>query len=139
MDGIPQRFLQAGKLRRDFPRGLPEDALGKPHELGVGPVLIDAQYPVVLADVRVACPALKAHGARDMRLGRDIVPDGDRRHPRAGLDDLAAQLMADDARRVDAALGPFVPAVDVVIGPAEGRGQDPHDHLPRAGRRFGNV
>src|SRR2546422_4646793 len=74
-----------------------------------------------------------------MRLGRDVVPDGDRRHPRAGLDDLAAQLMADDARRVDTALGPFVPAVDVVIGPAEGRGQDPHDHLPRAGRRLGNV
>src|SRR5207245_9291373 len=43
------------------------------------------------------------------------------------------------ARRVDTALGPFVPAVDVVIGPAEGRGQDPHDHLPRAGRRLGNV
>src|SRR2546428_12913374 len=139
MDGIAQRFLQAGELRRDLSRGLPEDALGKPHVLGVRAVFVDAQDPVVLADVRVAGPALEATGAGDVRLGRDVIPNGDRRHAGTGLDDLAAQLMPDDARRADAALGPFVPAVDVVIGPAEGRGQNLHDHLPRAGRRFGNV
>ncbi len=139
VDGVAQRLLQAGQFRGNLARGLPEHALREPHKFGVRAVHVDAQDAVVLADVRVAGPALEAHAAGDVRLGRDIVADGDHRDVRPDFHHFTAQLMADDAGRVNAALRPLVPSVDMVVGSAQRRGYDAHNHLAGPGLRLGNI
>ena len=56
-------------------------------------------------------------------------------HARAGLDDLAGDLVADDARELD--LPP--PGLDVLDGQACAAGDDARHRLARAGHRIGPL
>src|SRR5437870_940692 len=118
MDGVAQRLLQASKFRGNLGGRFPEDALRQPDMLRIRPVKIDPQNSIVLANVRVAGPALKAHAACQMRFGCDVVAYLHRGDPRPEVDDMAAHLVPDDSRRMDSSLRPFIPTINVIIGAA---------------------
>ena len=64
--------------------------------------------------------ALQALAAGDVHLGGNEVAFFYAGHFVAECDDLAAKFVSGDERRLDAALGPAVPLVDVEVGAADG-------------------
>ena len=96
--------------------------------------MIDVQDAIVPADMRLAGAALKTLAAGHVRFRRHIVADLDAGHIRA---DLAAHFVADDARRVYAAMRPGIPVVDVRIGAAERRGFHFHNDIAGPGGGVG--
>src|SRR5207248_915763 len=114
--------LHARQLRRDFGRGLPADAFRQANVLSEGAVAIQPQDRIVLANVPVAGSALETFAASYVRLRRHAVADFDRGYPLADRDNFAVHLMPENPGRLDALLGPIVPAIDVAVRPAHGRG-----------------
>ena len=83
------------------------------------PVAIDADDARVLADVAVAGAALEAVPADDVTLGGDEVARAESRDAVTDRLDLPGKFVAHDDRRLDAALGPWVPVGDVEVGAAD--------------------
>jgi hypothetical protein len=91
----------------------------------------------VRADVRVPRSAEEAAAVHDVPLGGHPVALAHVGHQLSGLHDVAGELVADDERRVAAALRPVVPFVDVDVGTAHPRAPHADEHLvvPNAGDR----
>ena len=118
--GVAQRVEDGRVLLRDRRIELPDVDLGNDDVFGEGAVGVDADDLHVLADVRLADAALQALAAGHVHLGGDevaflhagdIVADG--------LDG-AAELVAGNERRMNAALRPLVPLINVQVGAADG-------------------
>ncbi len=136
MDGIAKVLLEAGDLQGHLRRVQPQ--VFRRHDDVVGPaaVAIHADNLRVLAKVRPAGAAGCAGVADDVALCRNIVPDLDLIHHLSNLDHMPAKFVPHDHRRLDAALRPRIPLVDVQVRPADGRGCNLDQHFPRP--RFGN-
>ncbi len=114
-------------------------ASGKSDILRERPVAIDAEDAVILAHMRLSGTTLEALTTCDVRLGGDIIAHFDERDIRADLHDFAAHFMANDTRRVDAAMRPGIPIVNMGICPAERGGCDADDGVGRARFRIRPV
>ena len=139
VDGVAERFLEAGEFGWKGGRGLPEHRFRQSDILRERPVAIDPEDAIVLAHMRLPGTTLEALTTCDVRLGGDIIAHFDERDIRADLHDLAAHFMANDARRVDAAVGPGIPIVNMGICSAERGGCDADDSVGRAWFRFRPV
>ena len=136
--GIAQRLLDAGELWGKFARGLPEDAFRQLHIVGVGAVHVDPKNAIVLAHVSLSRSALKAASTREVRFGRDVVSHGDQRDRVADRHHFSAHFMPDDPWRLDSALGPVIPPIDMGVRAADGRGSDTNHDFSLTGRRVGH-
>src|SRR5690606_4896508 len=99
-------------------------------------VAVDADADGVRAQVRAPAAAVAAVAADDVALGGDALSDLVTAHARAQFGDAADELVADDQTRLDRALAPLVPQVDVQVGPADRGLLDLDQHL--VGARRGN-
>ena len=70
-------------------------------------------------------PAIAAGTAYDVSLAGYLIAHPDVAHSGAHGDHLAAELMADDERRVHSAGGPVVPRLDVQVSAANASAQHP--------------
>ena len=113
--------------------------LGNDDVFGEGAVGVHADDLDVLADVRFADAALQALAAGHVHLGGDeiaflhagdLVADGLHR---------AAELVSGNERRMNAALRPLVPVVNVQVGAADGGDLDLDQDVGAAELRFGNF
>ena len=131
-DGVPERLLEAGDLRRKLRAVvLPDDGRRNGDEVGEPAVAVDAEDLRPLAHVRPAGPAVEAGSAGDVALGGHVVALRDVAHLAARRDDRPAELVPERQRRVHALGRPLVPAVDVEIRAADARRLDPDEHLVR--------
>jgi len=87
----------------------------------------------------VACLALETFSARNVRLHRHPVAFLHRVDLASHLDYIAAYLMAEDHRRLDAVLGILGPIVDVDIGAAYGSRFHLDDYVLRPRPRVLNI
>ena len=136
VDGVAERVEEGADLGRDDP-AVERDDVERGHldVLREAAVAVDAEDPGVLADVAAAGQAGAARAVGDVHLGRDVLADLEMRALAAGTerDDLAAELVAVDARRLDHARHRRVPLVDVLVRAADGGGDDLDQHLGLAG------
>ncbi len=93
----------------------------------------------MLAHMCLPGAALEALTACDVRLSGDVIAHLDERDIRADFHDFAAHFMANDARRVDAAMRPGIPIVNMGIRPAERGGGDADNGIGRARFRIRPV
>jgi hypothetical protein len=128
---IENRAVTLGNRRIKFP----DVRRGNLHEFRERAVLIDPDDPQILANVRLAQSALMAMAAVDVHLRADKIAGLDRGNFLAHALHVAAKLMSQRHRRLDPPLRPAIPAVDVQIGPADGRRLHPHEHVRRPDRR----
>ena len=75
IDGIPERLLDRGILRRNGLGRVPEDVLRQHDIVRKGSITVHAEDLVVAADVRLAGTALKTRSTREVRLCGDVVAD----------------------------------------------------------------
>ena len=118
---------------------LPDVGLGNDDVFGEGAVGVDADDLHVLADVRLADAALQALAAGHVHFGGDEVAFLHAGDFVADGFDRAAELVAGNERRMNAALRPLVPLVNVQVGAADGGHLDLDQHVGRAKLRFGNF
>jgi hypothetical protein len=90
IDGVPERFLNTGKLRRNLRSGAPQDTFGQRDILGIRAVAIDTKDSVLLADMRLPGSALKTRTTRNVRFGCDIIADLHQRYFTSRLHHMAA-------------------------------------------------
>src|SRR5690606_20195968 len=116
MRRIPVRVEERGQLGWDLVRDRPQ--VGSRHHdvLGERAITVDADADRVRAQVLAPAAAVAAMTADDVALGRNALPNGVTGHARADLDDASDEFVADDEARLDRALAPFVPQVDVQVG-----------------------
>src|SRR4030095_16835049 len=124
MYGVAQRIEDGGVLLGDFGIKFPDVRLGDNDVFGEGAVGIHADDFHVLTDVGFACAALQAFAAGHVHFGGDEVAFFHAGYFVAESDHLAAELVAGDQRRMDAALGPAVPFINVQVGAADRRNFD---------------
>src|SRR5262249_25764440 len=110
---------------------LPEHVLRKDDVFRKRSVAINAKDTVVTADVRLTCATLKTDSASEMGFRGDIIASLDQRHGGTDFHDFAAHFVPDNPRRMNTALGPGVPVIDVGISAAERGGLDADDGLVR--------
>ena len=118
MNSVSEWFLQAREFRGNIRRCFPESTFRKSDMFRTGAIEINSEDSIILADVPIARPALKARPTCQMRFSGDVIANRDGRNAAAKLHDLTAQLVTDDSRWMDSSLGPCVPAIDMIIGPA---------------------
>ncbi len=136
---VAQRIENGRVLRRDGRIELPDIRLGNDDVLGEGAVGVDADDLHVLADVRLAGAALQALAAGHVHLGGDEVARLHAGHFVAHGFDGAAELVAGNERRMNAALRPLVPLVNVQVGAADGGHLDLDQDVGAAELRLGNF
>src|SRR4051812_32474415 len=106
MDCVAKWLLGGGDRRRQLGVVTPGIA-GRDRD-----ILREAARPIhaddldIAADMGIAGAAGVTVPADDMRLGRDIIANVDRRDLIADSDDIATELVAKDHRRVEAAARP---------------------------------
>src|SRR5207249_1228530 len=84
-------------------RQLDENMGGQLDVFGVAAIAVQSDVSAAAGAQRLkVCQAPTAVSAVEIEIGGDAVADGKPRHARADLDDLAGDLMADDARELDA-------------------------------------
>src|SRR5215470_6974906 len=118
--GIAERVEDGGVLLRDFGVEFPDVRFGDDNVFGEGAVGVHADDFHVLADVGFTGAALQAFSAGDVHFrgnevtffhAGDFVTEGD---------DFAAEFVAGNEGRVDAALGPAIPFINMKVGAADG-------------------
>ena len=122
---VAQRIEDGRVLLRDGSIELPDVRFRNHDVVGKGAVGVHADDLHVLADVRFADAALQALAARYVHFGGDEVAFLDAGHFVAYRFDRPAKLMAGNQRRMNTALRPLVPLINVQVGAADGR----HFHL----------
>ena len=136
VDGVAERVEERADLGRDH-RGVERHDVERGHDdvLREAAVAVNAEDPGVLADVALSGAAGTARAAGHVHLGGDVLADLEVRPlaARPERDDLAAELVAVDARRLDHARHRRVPLVDVFVGAADGGGEDLDEDLGLAG------
>ena len=118
VDGVAKRVLEGGDAGGHSSVGGPGIVLGNDHVLCESAIYVHSQNSSVDAHVALPAQALAALAANDMRFRGDELTDLPIRHPVSQLDDGAAELMADDAGRLDSRCGPGIPRVNVKVGSA---------------------
>ena len=113
--------------------------LGNDNVLGERAVGVDADDLHVLADVRLADAALQTLAAGHVHLGGNEVAFLHAGDFIADSFHDAAEFVARNQRRMNAALRPLVPLVDVQVGAADGGHLDLDQHVGRAEFWFGNF
>src|SRR5262249_9532299 len=98
-------------------------------EFREGAILIDADDAQILADVGLADTALMAMAAVDVHLGADKIAGLHCAHFVSHALHNPAKFMAQRHGRLDAALRPAIPAVDVQIGATDGSGFDAYQYV----------
>ena len=88
------------------------------------PSVVDADDFHVLADVRFASAAQQALAASNVHFSGDEIAFLHAGHFIAEGDNLAAEFMSGDERRMNASLRPAIPFINVEIGAANGSGFD---------------
>ncbi len=136
IDRVAERFLNGRELRWNGGRSLPQDIFRQHDIFRERSVAIDAEDAIIPADVRLAGPALKTPATGDVRFRRDVVTYFDQRDGGADFHDLTAHFMADDTGRVDAAMSPGIPIIDVGVSAAERGGLHADDGVVRSGSRI---
>ncbi len=132
VDRVAERFLRGGDLGRDRAIVLPDDEGRDRDVLGETSVAVDAEDLEIAADVHLSGHALHAMHAGDVGLRRDEIPDLPARDGGSDLDDFAGEFVTECLRhRPDARLRPFVPLIDVDVGPADARSLDSDQDLTR--------
>src|ERR1022692_1743358 len=135
MDGIAQRIENRGILRRNGGIKFPDIRFRNDDVLGEGAVGIDADDLHVLANVSFAGAALQALAARHVHLGGNKIAFLHAGHFIAERGHLAAKLVSGNQRRMNTALGPAIPVINMQVGAADGG----HPcRTPRASRRKQN-
>ena len=102
--------------------------------LGKRAVAVHAHALRVLAQVTPARQAVAAHPADDVALAVHQVALLEALHQAPDLLDDSYELVADDHRGLDRALGPVVPVVDVDVRPADRGLLDADKDVARAGK-----
>ncbi len=136
---VAQRVEDGRVLLGDRRVELPDVGLGNDDVLGEGAVGVDADDLHVLADVRLADTALQALAARDVHFSGDEVAFLDAGHFVADGLDRAAEFVTGNQGRMNAALRPLVPLINMQIGAADGRRLDFDQHIGRAILRYRNF
>src|SRR6267143_1031959 len=129
VDGVAEWFLDAGEFRWNGGRGLPEHSFRQDDVLRERSVAIDAEDAVILAHMRLSGATLETVTTCDVRLSGDVIAHLDERNIRADIHDLAAHFMANDTRRVNAAVSPGIPIINMGIRSAERSGCDADDRI----------
>src|SRR5690606_5197866 len=131
------RVEERGQLARDLVRDRPQVAGRHHHVVGKRAVATDADAHGVGAQVLLAGAAVAAVAADQVALGRHPLAGLVARHAWPDRRDPADELVADHQPRLDRALAPFVPQVDVQVGAADRGLFHPDQHLvrPRRGNR----
>ena len=126
VDGVAERLHGRGHGRADGVSDGPDVGGRDDCPAGEAAVSVDTEDAGVGADVEVAAPARRTAAADDVGTDGDPLADGDPAVD-AGTegDHLAAQFVADDPGGIGPWTGPRVPVVEVDIGAAHGRGDDP--------------
>src|SRR6185437_10732526 len=109
------------------------------HVFGEGAVVIHADDLHELADVRFAGAALQALAAGHVHLRRDEVAFLDAGDLGAHRSYHAAEFVPGDERRMNAALRPGVPVIDVQVGAADRGYFDFDQNVGQADLGDGNV
>jgi hypothetical protein len=121
MNCITQRVLECRDEGRNF-SGSWSGVLPRNHRvLCEAAVDINTEDDGVRTNVRLTLEALDARSTHDVRLAGHKISDRPFGDPFTKLHNRSAELVANDARRLDSSRGPFVPVVDVQIGAADGR------------------
>ena len=121
---------------------LPDVGLRNYNVFGKRSVGIHTDDLYVLADVRFSGAALHALATSDMHLCGNEVAFFYARDFIAECDDLAAELVPRNEWRVNAALCPAIPLIDVQVSAADGRYLNLHQHIGAAEARnlnFANL
>ena len=132
---IQNRGVVLGNRRINFP----DIADGNNYEFGEAAVGVYPDDFHILADVRLAHAAGAAVSAIDMHFGADEVARLHGGDFGADFFHMAAELVAERHRRMNARSGPAVPAVNVQVGAANGSGAHADQNFdgPRRGNRDG--
>src|SRR5580658_3351584 len=123
-----------GNRRINFP----DVADGNDDEFGEAAVGVYANDFYILANVRLAHAAGAAVAAIDVHFGADEIAGLDGGDFRADFCDVAAEFVAEGHRRMNARRGPAVPAVNVEVRAADGRGAHADQNFDGARRWNGN-
>ena len=102
-------------------------------------VRVDADDHHALADVGLTRPAEQTGAARNMPLGRHTLANGETAHRGTECLDRPDELVPDDKRRLNPALGPGVPGVDVVVRPADPGFAHADQYVGRSDPRHGDL
>lgn len=111
---------------------MPEDVLRQGDVFGKRSVTVHTENPVVTADVRLAGATLEARSTREVGFCGDVIAGLDESDRRADVDDFSAHFMPDNTRRMNAAVRPGVPIVDMGVGAAQRRRFDADDGVMRS-------
>ena len=120
MNCIPQWVQNRRILLRNGGIELPDIGLRNNYILGKRAVRVHADNLHFLTNVRFAGPALQTFAARNMHFRRNKVTFFYTRDFIAKRDHFAAEFMSWDKRRMNPALCPAVPFVDVQVGATNG-------------------
>ena len=107
-------------------------------EFGEATVRIDADNFQVLADMRLAHVAGATMAAIHVHFGADEIAGLDGSHLRADFFDDAAKFVAESHRWTNSRSGPGIPAVDVQVSAADGRGAHADQNFDWARHGNGN-
>jgi hypothetical protein len=129
--GVAVRIEESGELGRNLVRDRPQVRGRHRDVLGERAGAVDADADRVRTQVLLAGAAVAADAADDMAFGRDALPQCIPAHARTHVDDAADELVADDQTRLDHALRPLVPLVDVQVGAADRGLFELDEHLVR--------
>ena len=134
------QWVEDGRIfLRDRRIELPDVRLGNDDVLGKRAVSVHADDLHVLADVRFANAALQALTAGHVHLGGDEVAFLDAGDLVAHRFHRTAELVPGNQRRMNAALRPLVPLVNVQVGAADGGHLDLDKHIGQANLWFGDF
>jgi hypothetical protein len=137
--GIPQRIVDRVDLERHFGIAMPDVELGNGDQLRKGAVAVHAHAQRVGAEVAASGQAVPAMAADDVSFGTDEITDLVTMHVAAHRDDASDEFVACDGAGLDGLLGPRVPIVDMHVGAADARLQDPDQNVIDAVGRLRHV
>jgi hypothetical protein len=136
---VAHRIVNAADVERDRVVEVPHVRRRHGDVLGEAAVAIDADDARVGADVRIARAAEQAAAVDDVPFGGHAIAGVHVGDEPSDLDDFAGELVADDDRRLHAALCPRIPVVNVHVGAAHAGAPHPNEHFVFSDCRLGNV
>lgn len=139
MGGIAEGVEAGEDLEGDSVVGMPDVGDGDGNVFGEGTVAIDANSDGGAAEVATSGAAITALAADNMAFAGNNFAFFDILNVAAKINDLSDEFMPDDHGRLDGALGPLIPLVDVDISSANRGFQDPDENVVGSHCGFGPV
>ena len=110
---------ECGQFRRNLIRYRPQVRRRHGDVFGKRAVAVHADADRVRAQVLLAGAAVAAHAADDVAFGADALAERVAAHAGAHVDDAADEFVTDHQPRLDHALRPLVPLINVQVGAAD--------------------